>query len=81
VVLTLIALVLTALILAMSPFATPLYATAPVEVRQFEIVAGKFAERFLQIPQPLATAAVLTLLAAAVYLEFFAKMPVGKCLR
>jgi len=78
VVLTLIAFVLTALILAMSPFATPLYATAPVEVRQFEIVASNFAERFLQIPQPLATAAVLTLLAAAVYLEFFAKMQAGK---
>jgi len=76
--LTLIAFILTMLILAMNPFATPLYATAPVEVRRFEIVTGDFAEGFLQIPQSLATVATPALLAVAICLEFFARMQVGK---
>lgn len=76
--LTLIAFILTMLILAMNPLAMPLYATAPVEVRRFEIVAGDFAEGFLQIPQSLATVATPALLAVAIYLEFFARIQVGK---
>ncbi len=76
--LTLITLIVVLLISAVSPFATPLYATAPVKVGGFEIAAGNFVERFLQIPQPFATVVALALLTVAIYLEFFAKLQVGK---
>ena len=76
--LTLVALVLAVLILAVGPFATPLYATTHVEVKTFEVTAGDFVERFLQIPQWLATVITLALLIVAVYLEYFAKIQVGK---
>jgi len=67
--LTLVALVLAVLILAVGPFATPLYATTHVEVKTYEVTAGDFVERFLQIPQWLATVITLALLTVAVYLE------------
>jgi lysylphosphatidylglycerol synthetase-like protein (DUF2156 family) len=76
--LTLVALVLAVLTLGVAPFATPLYATTHVEVKMFEVAAGEFVERFLQIPQWLATVIVLALLIVAIYLEYFAKIEVGK---
>jgi hypothetical protein len=76
--LTLVALVLAVLILAVGPFATPLYATTHVEVKTYEVTAGDFVERFLQIPQWLATVITLALLTVTVYLEYFAKIQVGK---
>jgi uncharacterized membrane protein len=76
--LTLVALILAVLILAVGPFATPLYATTHVEVKMFEIAAGDFVERFLQMPLWLAAAIVLALLIVAIYLEYFAKIEVGK---
>jgi hypothetical protein len=76
--LTLLALVLAVLTLGVAPFATPLYATTHVEVKMFEVAAGEFVERFLQIPQWLATVIVLALLIVAIYLEYFAKIEIGK---
>jgi hypothetical protein len=76
--LTLLALLIAVLILAAEPFATPLYATAPVEVKQFEIAAGDSYERFFQMPWATAAAMSLMLLAITAYLEFFTKLQMGK---
>ncbi|ACB38976.1 hypothetical protein [Pyrobaculum neutrophilum] len=75
--LSILAAALAVFVVFVNPFARPLYATAPVDVGNFEITAGGEVDRFLQIPPALAAAVAVALLAAAVYVEFFAKLRVG----
>ncbi|WP_053240547.1 hypothetical protein [Pyrobaculum islandicum] len=76
--LTSMAAVLTVVILAIGPFAKPIYATIPVDIGNFEIVVGGEVERFLNIPWALSAILSIAILATSAYLEFFVKMRIGQ---
>lgn len=76
--LTVLAVLLALLVLAVEPFGVPYYATTVVDVKNFEIVVGDVSERFFQIPWPLALLFVIILVVATAYMEHVKKMRISR---
>ncbi len=74
----LIAVILGALVVFLEPRAMPIYATAPVDIKDYTIIVNNIPDRFTQLPQSLYIIIVLILLLATFYLEFLLKIHVGR---
>jgi hypothetical protein len=78
VLLILVAVILSALVVFLEPGAKPIYATAPVDVKDYTIIVNNIPDRFIQLPQLLYIIISLILLLITLYLELLLKIYIGR---